>query len=106
MEGRVPELSLADYLYGDLPVREAFSRALMLGLQRYGFIVLRDHSIASALIYEAYALTARFFSQAEEVKRRYVVGPRGYAPFRTEHAKNQTAPSVNKTPDRHSGVGR
>jgi isopenicillin N synthase-like dioxygenase len=96
MQGRVPELSLADYLYGDLPVREAFSKSLMLGLQRYGFIVLRDHSIASALIDEAYALTAQFFSQTVEVKRRYVAGPRGYAPFRTEHAKNQTAPDLKE----------
>jgi len=96
MQGRVPELSLADYLHGDPPVREAFSTALMLGLQRYGFIVLRDHSIASALIDEAYALTAQFFAQAVEVKRRYVACPRGYAPFRTEHAKNQTLPDLKE----------
>jgi len=96
MQGRVTELSLADYLHGDPPVREAFSTALMLGLQRYGFIVLRDHSIASALIDEAYALTAQFFAQAVEVKRRYVAGPRGYAPFRTEHAKNQTVPDLKE----------
>ena len=96
MQGRVPELSLADYLHGDPPVREAFSSALMLGLQRYGFIILRDHPVASALIDEAYALTAQFFAQAEPVKRRYVAGPRGYAPFRTEHAKNQTVPDLKE----------
>ena len=67
MQDRVPELSLADYLHGDPPVREAFSTALILGLQRYGFIVLRDHSIASALTDEAYALTAQFFAQAVEL---------------------------------------
>ena len=96
MQSRVPELSLADYLHGEPPVREAFSTALMLGLQRYGFIVLRDHSMPSTLIDEAYALTAQFFGQAVEVKRRYVAGPRGYAPFRTEHAKNQTVPDLKE----------
>ena len=96
MQGRVPELSLADYLHADPPVREAFSKALMLGLQRYGFIVLRDHSMASTLLDEAYALTAQFFAQAVEVKRRYVAGPRGYVPFRTEHAKNQTVPDLKE----------
>ena len=96
MQGTVPELSLADYLHGDPSVREAFSTALMLGLQRYGFIVLRDHSIASALIDEAYALTAQFFAQAGGVKRLYVAGPRGYAPFRTEHAKDQILPDLKE----------
>jgi isopenicillin N synthase-like dioxygenase len=96
MQGRVPKLSLADYLHGEPPVREAFSAALMLGLRRYGFIILRDHSIASALIDEAYKLTARFFAQTESVKRRYVAGARGYVPFRTEHAKNQTAADLKE----------
>jgi len=96
MQGRIPELSLADYLHGDPCVREAFSTALMLGLQRYGFVVLRDHSMASPLIDEAYALTAQFFAQAVEVKRRYVAGPRGYVPFRTEHAKNHTVPDLKE----------
>lgn len=96
MQSTVLELSLADYLHGDTPAREAFSAALMLGLQRYGFIILRDHAIAAALIDEAYALTARFFAQPVGVKQRYVAGPRGYAPFRTEHAKNQTAPDLKE----------
>jgi isopenicillin N synthase-like dioxygenase len=96
MAARVPELSLADYLHGDPPVREAFSNALMLGLQRYGFIVLRDHRVASTLIDAAYALTARFFAQPEAVKRCYIAGARGYAPFRTEHARHQTVPDLKE----------
>jgi isopenicillin N synthase-like dioxygenase len=96
MQGRVPELCLADYLHGAPAVREAFSAALMQGLQRYGFIILRDHTVASALIDQAYALTAAFFAQAEAVKRDYIAGPRGYAPFRTEHAKNQTLPDLKE----------
>jgi isopenicillin N synthase-like dioxygenase len=96
MQGRVPELSLADYLHGDPPMRAAFSKALMLGLQRYGFIVLRDHRVAPTLIDEAYALTAQCFAQPEAVKRRHVAGTRGYAPFRTEHAKHQTVPDLKE----------
>lgn len=42
VQGRVPELSLADYLLGSPSGRAAFSKALMLGLQRYGFISLSD----------------------------------------------------------------
>jgi isopenicillin N synthase-like dioxygenase len=96
MQDRVSELSLADYLHGDVPVREAFSAALMRGLQRYGFIILRDHGIPAGLIDGAYALAAEFFDQPESVKRRYVAGPRGYVPFRTEHAKDQTVPDLKE----------
>ena len=96
MQSGVPSLSLGDYLHGDPSVREAFSTALTSGFQRYGFIILRDHAIAAALIDEAYELTARFFAQAESVKRSYIAGPRGYAPFRTEHAKNQTIPDLKE----------
>jgi len=96
VQGRVPELSLADYLLGSPSARAAFSKALMLGLQRYGFIILRDHLVASESIDAAYAMAARFFAQAEAVKRRYVAGPRGYAPFGTERAKNQAVPDLKE----------
>jgi len=96
MQCKVPELSLADYLRGDPNVREAFCNALMSGLQRYGFIILRDHWVDSSLIDAAYALSAEFFAQAEAVKRSYVAGPRGYAPFGTEHAKDQIVPDLKE----------
>jgi isopenicillin N synthase-like dioxygenase len=96
MQGAVPELSLAHYLHGDSRTRAAFSTALMHGLQRYGFIVLRDHRVASALLDAAYALTAQYFAQTEAVKRRHVAGARGYAPFRTEHARQQTVPDLKE----------
>ena len=96
MQNRVLELSLADYLHGGPPVREAFSKALMLGFQRYGFIILRDHSIPPELIDAAYTLTARFFAQPVGEKQGYIGGPRGYAPFRTEHARNQTTPDLKE----------
>ncbi len=90
MRAGVLELSLADYTQAEGPSRGAFSRELMRGLQRFGFIILRDHGISTATLDTAYSLCAALFAQPEQTKRRYVAGPRGYAPFRTEHAKNST----------------
>jgi len=96
MHAKVPELSVADYLDGDPARRAAFTSGLLYGLQRYGFIILRDHLVAAASIDAAYALMARFFAQAEVEKRRYVAGARGYAPLGTEHAKNQSVPDLKE----------
>ena len=87
MQSAVPELSLAD---------GSFSTGLIQGLQRFGFIVLRDHPVPASLLDRAYESSSRFFAQDEHVKRRYVFGPRGYSPFRTEHAKNQTEPDLKE----------
>jgi isopenicillin N synthase-like dioxygenase len=96
MENAVPELCLANCTRGDVDTRDAFSRELMRGLQRYGFIILRNHPVPDTLLDKAYDLSAAFFAQAEEVKCRYLGGARGYAPFRTEHAKNRTAPDLKE----------
>ena len=96
MQAGVPELRLSDYSRGDAHARRAFSTALMRGLQRYGFIILSEYAVPPALIDKAYALSAQFFVQPEENKRRYVGGTRGYAPFRTEHAKNQAVPDLKE----------
>jgi isopenicillin N synthase-like dioxygenase len=96
MQASVPELRLSDYRGADPRAREAFSTALMHGLQRYGFVILSEHAVPSALIDKAYALSAQFFAQPEEHKRRYAGGTRGYAPFRTEHAKNQAVPDLKE----------
>ena len=110
MDNRVPELSLADYTHGTPGARETFSRQLMQGLQRYGFIILRDHPVSTALLDQAYALSAAFFAQPEDDKRRYIGGPRGYAPFRTEHAKNRATADLKEFwqigPERDDGVDR
>jgi isopenicillin N synthase-like dioxygenase len=93
MQAGVPELRLSDYTGAE---RDAFSVHLMHGLQRYGFIILSDHSVPPALVDQAYALSARLFAQTEQQKRGYVGGTRGYAPFRTEHAKNQATPDLKE----------
>jgi isopenicillin N synthase-like dioxygenase len=90
MDSGVPQLSLADCTGTGPRAREVFSGELMRGFQRYGFIILHDHPVSPALLDEAYDLSAALFAQGEEIKRRYVGGARGYAPFRTEHAKNRT----------------
>ena len=96
MRNGVPELSLSDYTHGDEQRRQGFSAALMSGLQRYGFIILRDHPVSSELLDEAYRLSAAFFAQTESIKRQYTGGVRGYTPFRTEHAKNHAVPDLKE----------
>ena len=88
MTKRVPELSLSDFTAGDVARREAFSRALMAGLQEYGFIILKDHNVPVELLDRAYDLATRFFAQPLDEKRKYAKGLRGYVPFGTEHAKD------------------
>jgi isopenicillin N synthase-like dioxygenase len=110
MESRVPELSLADYTRGAATARDAFCADLTHGLKRYGFIILVDHPVSDALLTRAYDLSAAFFAQPEDIKRRYVGGPRGYVPFGTEHAKNQTLPDLKEFwqlgPERAGGESR
>jgi isopenicillin N synthase-like dioxygenase len=96
MERRIPELRLVDYTQGDAGRRATFSDALMLGLQRYGFVILRDHLAPALLLEHGYELTATFFSQAETIKRRYIGGARGYAPFGLEHARDRAEPDLKE----------
>lgn len=83
----VPVLALTR-LTGGPEARATFSRELLAGLQRFGFVVVREHTVPESLLDQAYEQCARFFALPEEVKSRYIAGPRGYAPFGTEHAKN------------------
>lgn len=92
----IPELRFADYTQAAPGRREAFTDALMRGLQHYGFVILRDHPVPAALLEHAYQLTAAFFAQTETVKRRYIGGPRGYAPLGIEHAKDRAEPDLKE----------
>jgi isopenicillin N synthase-like dioxygenase len=84
----VPELSLTAYTDGGPAERRQFSERFMAGLQRYGFIVLKDHGVDVALLRRAYALTQSVFALPDATKRQYAAGMRGYTPFGTEHAKD------------------
>lgn len=92
----VPELSLSDFTHGDGPRRAAFSAALAAGLRRYGFVILYDHDLDADLLARAYALARQCFALPESVKRQYVGGPRGYAPFRSETAKDHAVPDLKE----------
>jgi isopenicillin N synthase-like dioxygenase len=65
--------------------------ARLASFREYGFALVKDHGIDSALIDQAWALTAQFFAMPEEEKRKYFIpgigGARGYTPFKTEIAK-------------------
>ena len=84
----VPTLSLKAFTEGAPAEREAFSDALMQGLQDYGFIILADHGVPADLLEAAYAQSAELFALPEATKRQYAAGLRGYTPFGVEHAKD------------------
>lgn len=96
MTDAVPELSLKAYTHGDAAAREAFSRDLMGGLQRFGFIILTDHNVAEDLLERAYGLAEKLFALPESEKRRWAGGMRGYTPFGTEHAKDSKLPDLKE----------
>jgi isopenicillin N synthase-like dioxygenase len=92
----VPELSLADYLYGPATARDAFRTELLRGLQRFGFVILRDHAVPVALLDEAYELAQALFARDLANKLAHRGGLRGYTPFGTEHAKNSRHPDLKE----------
>lgn len=92
----VPELALADYAHGGPDTRATFSRELTEALQRYGFVIIREHMVPAALLDRAYELCVSFFAQPEPLKRRYMAGERGYVPFGTEHAKDRMAADLKE----------
>jgi isopenicillin N synthase-like dioxygenase len=92
----VPELSLAAWSSGTPASREAFAADLLRGLQRFGFVILKDHDVPTALLDRAYAMAERLFALPEAEKRRHCGGLRGYTPFGTEHAKNHRFPDLKE----------
>lgn len=93
---RVPHLNLRQYTEGTPDARQEFSRALMQGLQDYGFIVLGGHGVPVSLLERAYAEAENLFARPLEWKARYAGGMRGYTPFGTEHAKNTSVADLKE----------
>jgi isopenicillin N synthase-like dioxygenase len=93
---RVPELSLAAWRSGAVAAREGFEAALLRGLQRFGFVILKDHGVPLPLLDRAYGLAQALFALPEATKRGYRSGLRGYTPFATEHAKNHRVPDLKE----------
>lgn len=74
---------------------DGFAQAMGDSYARFGFAIVRDHGLDSAMIDRALAATKAFFALPEAVKRRYHVqggaGQRGYIPFGVEAAKGAAA---------------
>jgi isopenicillin N synthase-like dioxygenase len=68
----------------------------MEGLQRYGFVILKDHNVPTELLGRAYELAGQVFALPEAEKRRHAAGLRGYTPFGTEHAKDSKLPDLKE----------
>jgi isopenicillin N synthase-like dioxygenase len=81
-------------------VHDLDPRALGVAFREYGFVSIHGHAIDASLVGPAYAAVARFFALPEAQKQRYhlegAAGARGYTPFRTEKAKDQTAPDLKE----------
>lgn len=88
----VPTLSLSAYINGTSTEKAAFIQGLFSGIKDYGFIILKDHGVDSALFDQAYELLPKVFGLPVETKKKYVSaagdGQRGYTPFGKEHAKD------------------
>jgi isopenicillin N synthase-like dioxygenase len=65
-------------------------------LQADGFAILHNHPVPGALLDRAYIESAAVFAQPDELKRRHAGGPRGYAAFGTEHAKDLRMPDLKE----------
>lgn len=90
---KVPELSLNSYIQGSDTDRARFVESFFAGLRDYGFIVLKDHPIDTALLDEAYEIAQALFELPLDTKSAYAHSPggqRGYTPFGREHAKGRT----------------
>jgi isopenicillin N synthase-like dioxygenase len=96
MSARVPELSFAEFAHGSATERDRFSHALLGALQRYGFVILREHPVSVELLDRAYELAQRLFALDEATKLQHRGGLRGYTPFGTEHAKNHSFPDLKE----------
>ncbi len=68
----------------------------MRGLQRFGFVILREHAVPAVLLERAYAMAERLFALPDADKRRYRGGLRGFTPFGTEHAKDSRFPDLKE----------
>lgn len=80
--------------------RPAFDAALRASFERWGFAVLADHGVDTAVIDDALAASKAFFALPEEAKMAYRVegggGQRGYTPFKVETAKGFAAPDLKE----------
>lgn len=96
----LPELSLNSYLTGTDSEKASFAKALKDSLIEFGFVIIKDQDMVSTdLIADAYRVSADFYAQPVEEKRKYINsggGHRGYTAFGTEHAKDSKTPDLKE----------
>ena len=87
---KVPSLSLKDYSSKDQSLREKFIQDLYNSFEKYGFVIIKDHTIPKELLKKVYQLQEQLFNLPLDVKNKLIMnngGQRGYTPFGTENAK-------------------
>lgn len=88
---QVPTLSLKSFTDGNQTEQAKFIDDLYIGFKDYGFVILKDHDVATELFSQAYGLLEQFSNLSLESKMKYAGvhgGQRGYTPFGKEHAKD------------------
>ena len=97
---KVPELSLLNYINGNSADQVQFVDAILSGLKDYGFIILTDHTVKQEKVDKAYQYVHQFFNLPLEIKMKYydkkLGGQRGYTPYKTEHAKDNSFPDLKE----------
>lgn len=97
---KVPELSLMSYVDGTPEEQSKFCRDLFIGFKDYGFIILKDHPIASEDIDMGYQVVKEFFYKSKEYKESFILedgkSQRGFTRFGQEHAKDHPFPDLKE----------
>lgn len=96
----IPVVDLADFTHGNAEQRQQFVNDLGRAYEETGFVAVKNHGIADALIARLYEETEQFFTLPTETKLKYripeLAGQRGYTSFGTEHAKGYEAPDLKE----------
>ncbi|MEM7739854.1 MAG: 2-oxoglutarate and iron-dependent oxygenase domain-containing protein [Pseudomonadota bacterium] len=98
IEKQVPILRLGNFQQGTPRQQTDFSEKLFEALQRFGFVIIREHGIPSTILERSYELVTDLFAQPDNIKQRYRTpdGHRGYTPFGTEKAKDSDTPDLKE----------
>lgn len=87
----VPSLDLADFTSGDARRKQQFVKDLGGAFTNIGFVAIKNHGLSDALRNDLYENVKIFFSQPDEVKKKYefpeLFGQRGYIGKGKETAK-------------------
>src|SRR5579859_2883266 len=96
----IPVVDLSEFTSGTPQQKAAFVSALGKAYEEVGFVAVKNHGIPDATVAGLYSNTQAFFSQPQDIKRKYEIaglaGQRSYTSFGKEHAKGSTAPDLKE----------